>query len=86
MSMDEKKTEKMTFEQGLARLEEIVALLERGEAPLDESLALYEEGAGLIKRCNAALSQAEKRVSILLQGEDGAVHEQAFDPEADYGV
>lgn len=85
--MDGKKTEtKMSFEQGLARLEEIVALLERGEAPLDESLALYEEGAGLIKRCNAALDQAEKRVSILLQGEDGKVQEQAFDPDADYGI
>ena len=84
--MDRKKAEKMSFEQGLARLEEIVALLERGEVPLDESLALYEEGASLIKRCNAALTQAERRVSILLQGDDGAVHEQDFDPEADYGV
>ncbi len=85
--MDEKKTEnKMSFEQGLARLEKIVALLERGEVPLDESLALYEEGAGLIKRCNAALDQAEKRVSILLQGEDGRIQEQVFDPNADYGL
>ena len=85
--MDEKKTEnKMSFEQGLERLEQIVSLLERGEVPLDESLALYEEGAGLIRRCNAALDQAEKRVSILLQGEDGTVREQNFDPEADYGM
>lgn len=85
--MEEKKTEnKMSFEQGLARLEKIVALLERGEVPLDESLALYEEGAGLIKRCNAALDQAEKRVSILLQGEDGKIQEQVFDPNADYGL
>ena len=85
--MEEKKTEnKMSFEQGLARLEKIVALLERGEVPLDESLALYEEGAGLIKRCNAALDQAEKRVSILLQGEDGRIQEQVFDPNADYGL
>ena len=84
--MSEKNLEKMSFEQGLARLEEIVALLERGEVPLDESLALYEEGAGLIKRCNKALDQAEKRVSILLQGEDGKVVEQPFDPDADYGV
>ena len=36
--MDEKKTEKMSFEQGLARLEEIVALLERG----DEVLAILD--------------------------------------------
>ena len=37
--MEEKK---MTFEQALARLEEIVALLEKGDAPLDQSLELYE--------------------------------------------
>ena len=85
--MDENKSEnKLSFEQGLERLEQIVALLERGEASLDQSLTLYEEAAGLIKRCNAALEQAEKRVSILLQREDGSVSEQAFDPETDYGV
>ena len=33
---------KLTFEQSMARLEEIVKLLERGEAPLEESLALFE--------------------------------------------
>ena len=36
--------ENMTFEQQLARLEEIVAALEKGDAPLADSLALFEEG------------------------------------------
>ena len=34
--------ENMTFEQQLARLEEIVAALEKGDAPLADSLALFE--------------------------------------------
>ena len=76
--MEEKK---MTFEQALARLEEIVALLEKGDAPLDQSLELYEEGAGLVKRCNTALTQAERRVTILVKDQEGTVTEQVFNPE-----
>ena len=35
---------KMTFEQQLGRLEEIVAALEKGDVPLADSLALFAEG------------------------------------------
>ncbi|MDD6275117.1 MAG: exodeoxyribonuclease VII small subunit [Clostridiaceae bacterium] len=77
--MEEKK---MTFEQALARLEEIVALLEKGDAPLDQSLELYEEGAALVRRCNTALEQAERRVTILMKDQEGTVTEQVFDAGA----
>ena len=77
--MEEKK---MTFEQALARLEEIVALLEKGDAPLDQSLELYEEGAALVRRCNTALEQAERRVTILMKNQEGTVTEQVFDAGA----
>ncbi|MBS7316536.1 MAG: exodeoxyribonuclease VII small subunit [Clostridiaceae bacterium] len=77
--MEEKK---MTFEQALARLEEIVALLEKGDAPLDQSLELYEEGAALVRRCNSALEQAERRVTILMKDQEGTVTEQVFDAGA----
>lgn len=63
---------KMSFEESMKRLEEIVARLEGGEAPLEEALALFEEGAGLMKRCSQALDQAEQKVSKLLPGPDGA--------------
>ena len=47
--MAERKTAKpKTFEQMLARLDEIVRSLEKGDAPLEESLSLYTEGAELI--------------------------------------
>lgn len=77
--MEEKK---ITFEQALGRLEEIVALLEKGDAPLDQSLELYEEGAALVRRCNTALEQAERRVTILMKDQEGAVTEQVFDAGA----
>ena len=53
---------KLTFEQAMARLEEIVAQLEAGDHPLAESLSLYEEGAKLMKQCVAMLDKAEQKV------------------------
>jgi len=53
---------KKTFEESAARIEEIVKLLERGDAPLDKSLALFEEGAKLIKICGKMLDEAEQTV------------------------
>ena len=53
------------FEDGLKRLEEIVRLLEKGDAPLDASLTLFEEGMGLIKQCGGALENAEQKIKLL---------------------
>ena len=72
---------KLTFEQSMARLEEIVSLLERGEAPLEDALALFEEGTGLMKKCSAMLDKAEQKVSKLLAGPDGGPVKQPFDGE-----
>ena len=54
---------KLTFEGALARLEEIVGLLERGDAPLERAMSLFEEGAGLLRECTAQLDQAERGFS-----------------------
>lgn len=62
---------KLTFEQGAARLEEIVAKLEGGEATLDESLKLFEEGSKLLGKCNAMLDAAEQKVEVLLGKGEG---------------
>ncbi len=56
---------KMNFEQAMKRLEEIVALLERGEAPLEESLSLFEEGSKLLRQCTGLLDKAEQKVTKL---------------------
>jgi len=68
-----------TFEQALARLEAIVAELERGEAPLDALLALYSEGAELIRGCTKQLDAAEQTVVKLAKGADGEPVESPFD-------
>ena len=63
---------KLSFEQSMARLEEIVGKLEQGECGLDESLKLFEEGARLAASCNEMLDKAEQKVELLLSAETGA--------------
>jgi len=71
----------MSFERAMARLEEIVRQLERGEAPLEQALALFEEGSGLVRTCNGLLDQAELQVVRLMKGADGSPQEVPFVPE-----
>ncbi|MDR1795048.1 MAG: exodeoxyribonuclease VII small subunit [Erysipelotrichaceae bacterium] len=65
--------EEKTFEQAMARLNEITALLENNEVPLQQAIGLFEEGLGLIKSCNLTLSSFESKVTELLKDyEDGS--------------
>ena len=70
-----------TFEQNMARLEQIVRTLERGDAPLEESLKLFEEGTGLVRSCGALLDAAELQVKKVMVGPDGAPVEGEFTDE-----
>jgi exodeoxyribonuclease VII small subunit len=63
--------ENLSFEAALARLEEIVRLLERGEAPLDQSIELYQEGDRLKRHCEARLKAAQERIEQIAFGSDG---------------
>lgn len=74
-------SEKFVFESAMKRIEEIVRLLEQGDAPLDQSLALFEEGTGLIKKCSAALDQAEQKVEMLVKTPKGPETEPFQVPE-----
>ena len=69
----------LKFDEMLARLEEIVRLMEKGEASLEESLKLYEEGAGLLRLCTKQLDDAEQTVVRLRKGTDGLPEELPFD-------
>jgi exodeoxyribonuclease VII small subunit len=65
------QTGELSFEAALARLEEIVRLLERGEAPLDQSIELYQEGDRLRRHCEARLKSAQARIDQISLGADG---------------
>lgn len=70
--------QKPNFEKSIARLEEIIKLLEQGDAPLESALSLFEEGAGLLGQCGMLLDQAEQKVLLLSKGADGKPAEQPF--------
>ncbi len=53
------------FEEALARVERIVADLERGEPALNSALAKYEDGVKLLRLCYDLLDQAERSVALL---------------------
>ena len=65
----------------MARLEEIVSLLERGDTPLEEALKLFEEGSSLIRSCGSMLEKAEQVVVRLVKGADGEPEEVVFADE-----
>jgi len=60
-----------TFESSLEALERIVHELEQGDLPLERSLELFEQGIRLSCECQERLSQAERRIEILLSDNQG---------------
>ena len=72
----------LSFEQSLARLEQIVQAMEKGDVALEESMKLFEEGTGLVRRCEKLLDEAELKVVKLSKGPDGAPVEGAFAEDA----
>ena len=55
----------MSYEQAAARLEEIVAALEKNEAPLDKALEMFEEGTALVSYCSKMLGDAKQKITEL---------------------
>ena len=70
-----------TFEESMARIEEIVGLLEEGKTGLDKSMELYEEGIRLIRACTSALDVAERKIRIVQREKDGTLVCKDFHPE-----
>lgn len=67
------------FESALSKLEAEVKKLESGNMPLDESIKAFEDAVKLVKICNEKLEDAERRVRILTEGDDGSVTDMPFD-------
>ncbi len=67
-----------TFEESLNELEKIATNLENGELGLEEAIKEFEKGMKLSKECTEKLDDAEKRINILVQGEDQTLQEENF--------
>ena len=70
--------QKMTFEQNMQRLEQIVRAMERGDAALEESLKLFQEGTALVSSCTKLLDNAELQVKKIVTDANGAPVEEDF--------
>ncbi len=62
---------KMSFEQSLKELEEIVSRLERGDVELERSISIYERGETLRKHCDDLLKRAEAKVEKITLDANG---------------
>lgn len=71
------------FEESLERLEALVGELESGELELEAALRAFEEGVRLSRRCNEQLSDAERRIEVLVAQSGGTVRETFDDAEED---
>lgn len=71
----------MKFEDAMIELESKVKKLESGSLTLDESITVFEEAVKLIRVCNKQLENAERRVRMLTEGNDGSVTDVPFDIE-----
>ena len=62
-----------TFEASLNELERIVKQLEDGDMPLEDSLKLFEDGVRLSRECRERLTNAERRIEVLMKETDGTI-------------
>jgi exodeoxyribonuclease VII small subunit len=69
--MTSNEQQSRTFEASLEALEQIVRELEQGDLPLEKSLELFEQGIRLSRECQERLSQAERRIEVLLRDNQG---------------
>ena len=69
-----------SFEKSLTELEEIVTKLEDGDLPLEGSLELFEKGIKLSRECRERLTNAERRIEILMKDADGSLTAREIEP------
>ena len=73
------KEEKMSFEDAMKNLEEIVAELEKGDLSLDQSVEKFKKGMEMSNYCNEMLDSAEKSIQVILKDQNGNTTEAPFE-------
>ncbi|MDF1507568.1 exodeoxyribonuclease VII small subunit [Robertmurraya sp. DFI.2.37] len=72
--------EKMTFEEAMKNLEDIVEKLEEGDVPLEEAITIYRKGMELSKLCHDKLKDVEEQLTQIIT-EDGKKQEFSIQEE-----
>jgi exodeoxyribonuclease VII small subunit len=78
MAKNEEKNDltKLSFEEAIKTLTDIVTKIEQGQIPLEVSLEQYEKGMTLIRHCRSILQDAEKRIDKITKQQDGPAAEK----------
>ncbi len=71
--MQKQDDKEWKLEEAFEKLEETVLALEQEDISLEESFQIYKNGMELLKKCNQAIDQVEKKVLVL--NEDGETYE-----------
>ncbi|GFR34270.1 exodeoxyribonuclease VII small subunit [Thermobrachium celere] len=77
------KKNDLTFEEAIKRLEEIVYEIEDKNLSLEETISKFKEGMELANLCNKKLDEAERRINVLLNGDNGELIEEKFTVEVE---
>jgi len=75
------ESSKRSFEDAISELESIVEELENGELTLDESIDYFQRGIELSKFCNRKLDEVERKISVLVENEQGEIVEEVMKNE-----
>ncbi len=67
MAHSNRTNKTFNFEQSLNNLESIIKKLEGEQLSLNEALEHFEAGITLTKSCQLTLSEAEQKVSLLIE-------------------
>jgi exodeoxyribonuclease VII small subunit len=73
--------DKLSFEQILSQLENVVTTLEQGDTPLEQALSTFERGVQLARLGERRLSEAERRIELLLSSDEEGVRTRPLDKE-----
>ena len=67
--------EKLSFEESMSLLEELVKKLEGGNLDLDESLKVYENAVALREHCRKILDESDRKVQAIMETASGTKKE-----------
>ncbi|HXV18719.1 MAG TPA: exodeoxyribonuclease VII small subunit [Candidatus Omnitrophota bacterium] len=78
-----KEEKEVSFESAMKKLETIVESLESGEISLEAALKQYEEGVRMADLCQKRLTEAQKKVEVLLKTSPGKFKTVPFEDSVD---
>ncbi len=68
--------DKLTFEQRLEQVEEIIRGIESGQLPLEDSVRKFEAGMKSLNELEKDLGEMKRRIAMLQENPDGTLSEQ----------